>query len=94
MLTLTHNARTAIEALTAPVEDAPHPGLRIAAASSADGQPGLDLAVAAAPAPGDEVVEDEGARVFLDAAAADALDGQTLDVQIDSEARQVNFFLT
>ncbi len=94
MLTLTDNARTAIQALTAPTDEAPTPGLRIAAAPGADlHSADLDLDVAATPAPGDSVVEDEGARVFLDAAAAQALDGQTLDVQIDSDAQQVQFFL-
>ncbi len=40
----------------------------------------LSIANADEPAPGDEVVERDGARVFLDAAAAGALADQTLGI--------------
>jgi Fe-S cluster assembly iron-binding protein IscA len=46
----------------------------------------------AEPAPGDQVIEDGGARVFVDAGAAEALD----DVQLDArqEGDQIAFALT
>ncbi len=94
MLTLTDEARLAIQSLTAPVESAPGAGVRIAANAPADGQgQELALTVATDPQPGDQVVDDAGARVFLDPTAAQILDEQTLDVQVDTAAQQVNFFL-
>jgi Fe-S cluster assembly iron-binding protein IscA len=41
----------------------------------------LEVAAADAPADGDQVVERDGARVFLDDAAVDALEDQMLDVE-------------
>jgi iron-sulfur cluster assembly protein len=93
MLTLTENARGAIRDLTAPA-GVPHgAGIRIA---SGDDQPNgtgvaLSMAVTPAPEPADEVLDDEGARVFLDAAAAQILGGQVLDAWVD-DTQQVRFF--
>jgi Fe-S cluster assembly iron-binding protein IscA len=56
--------------------------------------PQLGLEVAPGPAPGDQVVDDDGARVFLDQSAAALLGEQTLDVQVDQAAQQVNFYVT
>jgi Fe-S cluster assembly iron-binding protein IscA len=55
-------------------------GLRFS--GQADGEEmELEVTAADAPADGDRVVERDGARVFLDDAAADALDDQMLDVE-------------
>lgn len=95
MLTLTDDARLAIRSLVAPTDVPDDAGVRIASTGTVDGQgPELALTVAPAPEPGDEVVDDEGARVFLDPTAAELLADETLDVQIDRSAEQVNFFLT
>jgi Fe-S cluster assembly iron-binding protein IscA len=95
MLTLTDGARLAIMSLVEPTDPMGQAGVRIATTKSPqDGQaPDLGLEVAAGPAPGDRVVDDDGARVFLDEAAATLLDQQVLDVQVDQAAEQVNFYL-
>jgi iron-sulfur cluster assembly protein len=95
MLTLTDDARTAIQSLTATPDSSPDAGVRIAAAGSSDGAAQeLALGVAAGPEPGDQVVDDAGARVFLEPAAALSLDDQTLDARIDMEEQKIDFFLT
>jgi iron-sulfur cluster assembly protein len=93
MLTLTDNAKEAIHALTD--DDAPDGGVRIAAApSSGNGaSPSVSLAVVPSPEADDEVLDDNGARVFLQPAAAKLLGDQTLDAQVDHRAQQVNFFV-
>jgi Fe-S cluster assembly iron-binding protein IscA len=67
-------SREAVEALK---EMGP---LRITAEQTGDDEIELSIDNAADPQPGDEVVERDGARVFLDAAAADALGDQVLGV--------------
>jgi iron-sulfur cluster assembly protein len=93
VLTLTDNAREAIHALTD--EGPPSCGVRIAtAASSTNGaSPAVSLAIAPAPEADDEVLDDDGARVFLQPAAAQMLGEQTLDAQVDHRAQQVEFFV-
>jgi iron-sulfur cluster assembly protein len=95
MLTLTDNAQLAIRSLTGS-QDAPDgAGVRIATTSPANGSnPELALAIVPEPAPGDQVVNTDGARVYLDSAAAVMLDEQTLDASVDTEAQEVNFFVT
>ena len=81
MLTLTNDATTAIRDLisSAPLPDGG--GLRIAATHHDDGRSGLALALVGQPGDGDQVVEADEARVFLEPAAAAALEDKTLDVQ-------------
>ncbi|MBT0994111.1 adhesin [Cellulomonas sp. DKR-3] len=78
MLTLTDNARTAVETLTArsdlPVETG---GLRIAEQESG----AFELALVSGPAPGDDVVEAGAARVYVDERTATTLTDQRLDVE-------------
>jgi Fe-S cluster assembly iron-binding protein IscA len=97
MLTLTQGARLAIISLTEPTTSAGDAGVRIAAAAPIDANeqgPQLGLEVAAGPAPGDQIIDEDGARVFLDESAASLLDDQTLDVEIDEVAQRVNFYVT
>lgn len=97
MLTLTQGARLAIISLVEPANPIGEAGVRIAATAppAENGQgPQLGLEVAAGPAPGDKVLDDDGARVFLDESAASLLDAQTLDVEIDQAAQRVNFYVT
>lgn len=94
MLTLTNDARLAIAGLVEPMGPEGHGGVRIAVQPSLDGEgPELNLAVASEPAPGDSVIDENGARVFLDASAAALLEASTLDAHIDQTAQQVDFFL-
>ncbi len=84
MLTLTDTAATEIRTLTANPEIPESSGLRIAASPEGDN---LLLSLAAGPADGDAVVENEGARVFLEPTAAVMLDGQALDAGVDAEGK-------
>lgn len=95
MLTLTDNAQVAIRSLTGSLDEPNGAGVRIASEPGPDGSgPELGLAVVAEPVPGDQVVDEGGARVYLDETAARMLEAETLDVQIDPDAQQVNFFVT
>lgn len=95
MLTLTDNAQLAIRTLTSPADEPTAAGVRIATAAGNDGAgPQLALAVVAEPAPGDQILDEGGARVFLDSTAAQMLDQETLDARVDTAAQEVNFFVT
>ncbi|MCD2171189.1 MULTISPECIES: Fe-S cluster assembly protein HesB [Microbacterium] len=92
MLTLTEEATTAVKTITAQIPDAPHSGIRIEGAGSPESQ--FKLSVVDAPATGDAVVENGGARVFLDSDAAAVLDDRVLDAQVDPEQGSVQFAVT
>ena len=82
MLTLTENASTVVKTLVdqagAEKEEA---GLRISQDST--DSPALHVIPADAPYPGDEVLEEDGARVFLEETAKVTLDDKILDAQVD-----------
>lgn len=84
MLTLTENASTIISTLTDQVGAGDGTGLRITSESPEQG-----LAVTTAPAaePGDQVLEQSGATVFLDEGAAQLLDDKVLDATVDQEGK-------
>ncbi|WP_295779918.1 Fe-S cluster assembly protein HesB [uncultured Microbacterium sp.] len=92
MLTLTEEATTAVKTITAQIPDAPQGGVRIQGAGSPESQ--FALSVVEAPEPSDTVVENAGARVFLDDDAAAVLDDRVLDAQIDPEQGSVQFAVT
>lgn len=81
MLTLTENAATIIKRLAVTVANAPTAGLRIGARDDAPGEFVVELAPV--PEKGDEVVEDQGAKVFLDAIASPGLAEKELDASVD-----------
>lgn len=82
MLTVTNNAAAAIRSLTSQPDIPDGAGLRIAADQSAGA---LQLSVAPAPEQGDQVVDDSGARLFLDTDAALLLDDKALDATMDEQ---------
>ena len=86
MLTLTNHAQDAVRALTQDPQAPESAGLRIASSSE-----GLELMIVAEPLPGDALIDDDGARVFVEPQAASLLNEQTLDAQVEGD--QVNFFL-
>lgn len=92
MLTLSTDATQAIEQILEDPEVPEGGGLRIAPAdhgADGDGAEGtLALSVTTGPGEGDEVVTDQGARVFLDGDVAPLLDDKTLDVSVDGQALQ------
>lgn len=81
MLTLTDNAATAVKTISSqiPTEGG---GLRI---RDTGPETGFELALAETPETGDDVVETDGARVFVDSSASDALEGRVLDADIGED---------
>lgn len=80
MLTLTENATTAVKGLAAdlPTDTG---GLRISEAASPEA--GYALSLTNGPEKGDTLVENDGARVYVDPAATVQLDDRVLDARID-----------
>ncbi len=91
MLTLTTNAAQAIRDLTASAPEPAQSGIRIS--SQGEGANSLTLSLANAPEPADEVVEAEGARVYLDPVAATVLEDKSLDAGADDQG-SVSFLVT
>lgn len=89
MLTLTENAASAVKNLAEQIPTDTG-GLRISEATAPDS--GYALSLAPAPEQGDTVVEDGGARVFVDAATNIALDDRVLDARV-AEDGSVGFAL-
>jgi Fe-S cluster assembly iron-binding protein IscA len=79
MLTMTESARDVVRQLVAAGEGPEEGGVRIVAEPAESGEAALSLELAGAPEAGDEVVEEDGARVFLEAEAASLLDDKILD---------------
>jgi iron-sulfur cluster assembly protein len=88
MLTLTENATDVVKTITQQTTDNNDAGLRIS--RQVDDPTALGLTPVESPQPGDQILEAGGARVFLDEAAAAALDNEVLDAQVD-EAGTVQF---
>jgi Fe-S cluster assembly iron-binding protein IscA len=84
MLTLTQNAAEAIRSLVAQENHAEESGLRIMAGTG-DSQDTLQLSLAPSPMAGDEVVESDGARVFVEAGAVEVLSDKALDASVDDD---------
>jgi Fe-S cluster assembly iron-binding protein IscA len=80
MLAVTDNAATAIRDITAQEAVPPGSGLRIAADESGNA---LTLSLVAEPLDGDQIIDESGARLFLDRLAARLLDDKELDVTVD-----------
>jgi Fe-S cluster assembly iron-binding protein IscA len=91
VLTLTANAAQAIRDLTAAAPEPTQSGIRIS--SQGEGANSLTLSLATAPEPADKVVEEEGARVYLDPVAATVLDDKSLDAGADDQGA-VSFLVT
>ena len=83
MLVLTENAATVIRQIAARPDFPDGGGLRLSAPM--DGSRSLSVSAAPGPHEGDEVVENEGARVFLETTAATMLDDQVLDARVGDE---------
>ena len=78
MLALTEQAKEVIKGIVEEV--GPEGGLRITASGEGNGDTALECDLAPAPDEGDKVIEADGAKVFLDPAAAEVLADKTLDV--------------
>ncbi|MFI9639376.1 iron-sulfur cluster biosynthesis family protein [Micromonospora sp. NPDC051925] len=82
MLTMTDNAVLVIRDLAAQQDVAQDGGLRIAADTEAGA---LTIELVPVPAQGDQVVDTEGARIFLDSEAAELLNDSSVDASVDDE---------
>jgi iron-sulfur cluster assembly protein len=87
MLAISENAAEAIRGLVAAPEVPDSAGLRITALPT--GETSFELSVAATPAEDDQVVEEQGAQVFLEPSAAALLEDKRLDANV--EADQITF---
>lgn len=86
MLVLTEAAAEVVKSVTADPQAPEGAGLRIASSSAEPGNPGsLELMATAGPAENDQVVEAEGARVFLEPNAALYLRDKVLDASVDAQ---------
>jgi iron-sulfur cluster assembly protein len=81
MLTLTDQATTVVKTIADQTPDLEGVGLRISAQDT--GSQSLDLSVVANPEPADQVIDSEGALVFLEPNAAVLLDDKVLDARIE-----------
>ncbi|MFF3854086.1 adhesin [Micromonospora sp. NPDC002575] len=82
MLTMTDNAVLVIRDLAAQEDVAEGGGLRIAADADAGS---LSIELVPEPVQGDQVVDHQGARIFLDSDAADLLTDTSVDATVDDE---------
>ncbi|ADB52336.1 HesB/YadR/YfhF-family protein [Conexibacter woesei] len=91
MLAITENAAEAIRGIVAAPDIPDGAGIRIATQPGAE-QPGpLEVTVAEVPADSDQVLDEAGARVFVEERAAAILDDKMLDAQIDGS--RVGFYI-
>lgn len=82
MLNLTENASTIVKDIAAQ-GGAETAGLRISSDESSEQAFAVNAAAAAEP--GDQVVEQDGATIFLDESAAQQLDDKVLDAAVDQQ---------
>jgi iron-sulfur cluster assembly protein len=93
MLMLTETATQVIGALVERRPELPEgAGLRISTSSDDRAESGLMVSTSDTPQPGDQVVQDQQARVFLDMDAAEVLDDKVLDAEVD-DTGQVRFLV-
>ena len=81
VLTMTDNAADVVQKIVEQTVADEQAGLRI----SQTADESLALTPAATSEPGDQVVEENGARVFLDEGAAALLDDKILDAQVEAD---------
>jgi iron-sulfur cluster assembly protein len=82
VLTLTENASNIVKTIVEQTSGSDDAGLRFSQAGVEDA---LSVAPAEAAEPEDQVVEKDGAKVFLDKDASVALGDKILDAQVDPE---------
>jgi Fe-S cluster assembly iron-binding protein IscA len=90
VLTITTEAAQAINAIVGS-SPMPQGGLKISAKPVTDSESTLELSVVESPAENDQVIEDQGTRVFLEQLASDYLEDKVLDAEVEGE--QIRFTL-
>ncbi|MGH2749516.1 MAG: iron-sulfur cluster biosynthesis family protein [Actinomycetota bacterium] len=91
MLTITTDAATAIKGIV-DTADADGGGLRIFAEPQNDNQASLEIVLAPEPGQGDQILDAEGATVYLEQSAAEFLDDKQLDADVEGD--QIRFSVT
>lgn len=91
MLALTEEASTAIQELLDRPDLPPGSGLRISQGPESDST--FVVRAAMSPRFGDQVIEDDDARLFIDRGAAAVLDDKVLDVAVEAGG-QVRFVVS
>jgi iron-sulfur cluster assembly protein len=85
LLALTDNAVEAVKSIVSSSDEGSETsGLRMVA-QRAGTQANLQLSVVLLPAEDDEVIEEQGARVFLEPEAAALLDDKVLDASVEQD---------
>lgn len=85
MLVLTQDAAEVIREIVESSPDPGEAGLRISAEPMSETEATLEMTLAEEPEPTDAVVEQEGARVYLEELAAEALSDKVLDASVEDE---------
>jgi Fe-S cluster assembly iron-binding protein IscA len=85
VLTVTHEACKAIRTLTDQTPEPDTAGLRISVETDDGGAPQIALSLTGGPYPEDQVVDAEGANVFVEQTVAPLMDDKTLDADIRDE---------
>jgi Fe-S cluster assembly iron-binding protein IscA len=85
LLALTDNAVEAVKSIVSSADEASETsGLRMVA-ERAGTQANFHLAVVPLPAEDDEVIDEQGARIFLEPEAASLLDEKVLDASLEQD---------
>ncbi|GAA4715966.1 Fe-S cluster assembly protein HesB [Nocardioides conyzicola] len=85
MLTLTENATAIVNEITTQPGLSDEAGLRIT--STPTPEPAFEVTAAAQGEPGDQVVQQGGATIYLDESAAQLLDDKVLDAAVDQSGK-------
>jgi iron-sulfur cluster assembly protein len=85
MLVLTEAAAQVVKSVTSNSQVPVGAGLRIATAPDPQGPDALQLTATTGPRENDEVVETDGARVFLEPQVALFLEDKILDAEVDEQ---------
>lgn len=92
MLTVTDDAASAIRTLAGQTDAPEETGVRISPTTEEGSEAALTLSITEGPLPEDQVIEAQGARVFVDSGVASGLADKALDAQV-TEQGQVQFML-
>ena len=93
MLILTDTAAEVVKSITSTPQAPDSAGLRIASAAPDSADPAaMQVTAATGPSENDQVIESDGARVYLEPLAAEYLDDKVLDAQVDGQGK-AHFFL-
>jgi iron-sulfur cluster assembly protein len=85
LLTLTDSAVEAVNQIVSSSDELSETGGLRMVAEQVGTQTNLELRVAPVPAEDDEVIEEKGARVFLEPEAASLLDDKILDARVEDD---------